>query len=215
MMMINGRSARAEKTDQKKNALLPLNDFIKKLQGWIFINNIQKLQELYSAYTQVVCQIIHDNSADTADIYDFSIRHLLQEDTLPSAKNVSAIDISSTTLPKSLKSYPALPVNDKAIWDMAYEEEYYILHNKTKTWTYISEEEYQQLKPAVGNALPTISIAIIFSTPMVSLNSTNTAYLFLVTLTRPTGHTTGSLLQSFTRLNYVYSSPPPFKKYAK
>ena len=44
---------------------------------------------------------------------------------------------------------------------MAYEEEYYGLHNKTKTCTYILEEEYQQLKPPVGNALPTISLATI------------------------------------------------------
>ena len=44
---------------------------------------------------------------------------------------------------------------------MAYEEEYYGPHNNTKTWTYIPEEEYQQLKPAVGNALPTISLATI------------------------------------------------------
>ena len=44
---------------------------------------------------------------------------------------------------------------------MAYKEEYYGVYNKTKTWTYISEEEYQQLKQAVGNALPTISLATI------------------------------------------------------
>ena len=40
---------------------------------------------------------------------------------------------------------------------MAYEEEYYGIYNKTKTWTYIWEEEYQQLKPDVGNDIPTIS----------------------------------------------------------
>ena len=39
---------------------------------------------------------------------------------------------------------------------MAYEEEYYGLNNKEKTWTYKSEEEYQQLNPDVGNHLPTI-----------------------------------------------------------
>ena len=36
-----------------------------------------------------------------------------------------------------------------------------VFHNNTKTWIYISEEEYQHLKPAVGNALPKISIATI------------------------------------------------------
>ena len=44
---------------------------------------------------------------------------------------------------------------------MDYEEEYYGLHNNTKTWTYISEEEHQQLKPAVGNTLPTIPLVTI------------------------------------------------------
>ena len=44
---------------------------------------------------------------------------------------------------------------------MSYEEEYYGLNNNTKTWIYILEEEYQQLKPAFGNAIPTISHATI------------------------------------------------------
>ena len=44
---------------------------------------------------------------------------------------------------------------------MVYEEKYDGIHNKTKTWTYILEEEYQQLKAAIGNALPTISFATI------------------------------------------------------
>ena len=44
---------------------------------------------------------------------------------------------------------------------MAYEEEYYGLNNNNKTWTYISEQEYQHIKPAIGNALPTISFATI------------------------------------------------------
>ena len=54
-----------------------------------------------------------------------------------------------------------MPVNDKSIWDMSYEEEYYCLHNYTKTWTYILEEEYQKLDPNVGNALPKISLSTI------------------------------------------------------
>ena len=170
-MMINGCSARSKKTGHKKNALLPLNDFInvapnlieykQLLQGWISINKIYWLQEIYAASTQVVRQIILANSADPANILDFFIRHILQEDTLASLNHVSAIDLSYETPPKSLKSYHALPVNNKAVWDMEYEEEYYGIHNKTKTWTYISEEEYQQLKLSVGNTLPTIHLAVI------------------------------------------------------
>ena len=46
---------------------------------------------------------------------------------------------------------------------MDYEEECCGLHNKKKTWTYISEEQYKHLKPAVGNALQKISIATIIT----------------------------------------------------
>ena len=128
------------KKTENKNTLLPLNEFInvapniieskQLLQGWISINKIYELQELYAASTQVFRRIILANSADPSDISYFAIRYILQEDTLASAKHVSAVDISSTTPPKSLKYYHDLPVNDKAIWDMAHEEEYYGLHNK-------------------------------------------------------------------------------------
>ena len=131
MMMINGCSARAEKTTQK-NSLLPLNEFInvvpnlieskELLQVWISINRVHKLQEIYVTSTQVVCRIVLANSANPVNISDFSIRHLLQEDTLASAKHVSAIDISSTFPQKPLKFHHALPVNNKAVWYMAYEE---------------------------------------------------------------------------------------------
>ena len=80
------------------------------------------LQEIYAAYTQVVCRIILSNSADSADISDFAIRNILQEDILASKKHVSKIDLSSTVPPKSLKSHHELPVKDKSIWGMTYEE---------------------------------------------------------------------------------------------
>ena len=52
-------------------------------------------------------------------------------------------------------------------------------------------------------------------TPTVSLDGPNIAYVLLVTLTLPTGHATRSLLQSFLRSNYAYSSLSLFKKDAK
>ena len=130
MTMINGHSSQATQTTQEKNFLLPLNDFINAapkiieykqlLQGWIPINKMHGLQEIYSVSTQVVCHIILYNSSNLANISDFAIRHLLQEDTMASAKHVSAIDLSSTVPPKSLRSHHERPVNDKAIWDMDY-----------------------------------------------------------------------------------------------
>eukprot|EP00957_Ditylum_brightwellii_P125124 9538337-Ditylum_brightwellii.AAC.1 len=50
---------------------------------------------------------------------------------------------------------------DKDIWDAAYAEEYFSLHNETHTWQYITEEEYQLLKPKLRHALPTIAPATI------------------------------------------------------
>ena len=136
------------KRSENKNFPIPLNDFINAapniveqkqlLQGWISINKMHELQEIYSASTQGVCRIILANSAEPSDISNFSIRHLLQEDTLESAKHVYTIDISYTVPQKPLKYHHAMPVNNKSIWGMAYEEEYYGLHKDTKTCTYIS-----------------------------------------------------------------------------
>ena len=81
-------------------------------------------QEVYAASTQVVRRIILTKSTDPSKILDFDIRHLLQEDTLAFTRHVSDIDLSSIVPPKSLKSHHEIPVNDKYIWDMAYEEEY-------------------------------------------------------------------------------------------
>ena len=99
-----------KKKNQKKNSLLPLNDFInvapnlieskQLLQGWISINKIYELQELYAASTQVIHRIILANSTDPAEISDFAIRNLLQKYTLASENHVSSIDISSITPPK-------------------------------------------------------------------------------------------------------------------
>ena len=50
---------------------------------------------------------------------------------------------------------------DQALWDEAYAEEYYGLHEDTKTWEYISEQEYRILRPTIGHALPTFAIATL------------------------------------------------------
>ena len=55
----------------------------------------------------------------------------------------------------------------------------------------------------------------LIPTTTVSLNRPNTAYVFLVTLTPPTGHATRYLLRSFPISNYAYSSPSLFRKCAK
>ena len=51
--------------------------------------------------------------------------------------------------------------NDKSIWDHAYLNEYLGLTEDTNTWEYISEREYQILRPITGNALPSMAISTI------------------------------------------------------
>ena len=51
--------------------------------------------------------------------------------------------------------------NDKIIWDKSYLEEYLGLHETTQTWEYITEAEYQVLRPIIGNALPSMAISKI------------------------------------------------------
>ena len=51
--------------------------------------------------------------------------------------------------------------NDKIIWDKSYLEEYLSLHETTQTWEYITEEEYQVLRPVIGNALSSMAISKI------------------------------------------------------
>ena len=40
-------------------------------------------------------------------------------------------------------------------------EEYLGLHGKPKTWEYLSEKEYQLLRPVIVNALPSMVISTI------------------------------------------------------
>ena len=175
--------------------------------GHIYVKNIYELQELYSASTQVVRQIILTNSANPSDISDFSIRHILQEDTLSSANHVSTIDLSYTTPPKSLKSYNELPVNNKARWDMAYEEEFYCPHNKKKPGpTSQKKNNSISIQLLVTPSQQSPSPPLI-PKPTVSLNGPNTTYVFLVTLTPPTGYATRYLLRCLPSSNYAYSSP--------
>ena len=81
-------------------------------------------------------------------------------DIIGSVKKVSTTELSSLYEPK-LNEHSKLPVKDKEIWDQSHLEEYMGLHKDTKTWDYITEEEYKALRPMVGNALPTMAISKI------------------------------------------------------
>ena len=68
------------------------------------------------------------DSATTTSVTNFFARH------------VSASKLQHQAPPRNLRSHHTLIASDKDIWDQAYMEEYLGLHDKTKTWEYISEK---------------------------------------------------------------------------
>ena len=101
-------------------------------------------------------------STDPEHLTDDSIRNKLdklkQPDIIGFSRKVSATGLSSLYEPK-LHEHSKLNKQDKEIWDKSYLEEYMGLHDETQTWDYITEEEYQALRPIVGNALPSMAIS--------------------------------------------------------
>ena len=74
--------------------------------------------------------------------------------------HVDASNLQSLHPPSSLKQHSNMTENDEGIWDRAYLNEYLGLTEDTNTWEYISEKEYQILRPITGNALPSMAISI-------------------------------------------------------
>ena len=54
-----------------------------------------------------------------------------------------------------------MTINDKSIWDRAYLNEYLGLTEDTNIWEYISEKEYQILRPLTENTIPSMAISTI------------------------------------------------------
>ena len=75
------------------------------------------------------------------------------------ARHVSAQNLSSPIEP-SLCKHHELPPGDRITWDASYKEEYDGLV-KLDTWDFVTEEEYEKLKPIVGKALPSMAISTI------------------------------------------------------
>ena len=88
------------------------------------------------------------------------IDHISDKEYVGFSQKVSAVNLSSLYEPK-LHEHSKLPPGNKEIWDKSYLEEYMGLHEDTKTWEYISEDEYKALKLTVGNVLPSMTISKI------------------------------------------------------
>jgi hypothetical protein len=74
-------------------------------------------------------------------------------------RHVSAHGLQSLIAPFSLKNHSKLSSTDKAIWDLAYDEEYDGL-TSLPSWEDISEDEYCKISKG-RMALPTMAIATI------------------------------------------------------
>lgn len=74
------------------------------------------------------------------------------------SQKVSAQGLSSLYEPK-FHEHSNLNDTDKEIWDKSYLEEYMGLHEETKIWDYITEEEYKALQPVIGKVLPFMAIS--------------------------------------------------------
>ena len=75
------------------------------------------------------------------------------------ANHVSAKGLESHDVP-TLLSHKNMSPNDRKIWDAAYAEEYFGLHD-LPAWTTLTEAEYQQNKTEYKTILPTMAISTI------------------------------------------------------
>jgi len=75
------------------------------------------------------------------------------------ANHVSAKGLESHDVP-TLLSHKKMSSNDRKIWDAAYAEEYFGLHD-LPAWTTLTEAEYQQNKAEYKMILPTMAISTI------------------------------------------------------
>ena len=99
------------------------------------------------------------NSSDPARLTKDSIQAKVDKletpDIISFSQKVSTKGLSSPYEPK-FHEHSKLSPSDKKIQDKSYLEEYMGLHEETETWQYITKEEYQALRPIIGNALPSM-----------------------------------------------------------
>ena len=162
------------KSKNKKQVILPLPSDIVELEtlmesghlieGWHNSKSVLQTIENRKTFTYVARRVTFTHSTDPAELSNDNIQSQLdkleQPEIIAFSRKVSAKNLSSPLEPK-LHEHHKLNPTDKEIWDKSYLEEYMGLHEQTKTWDYITEEQYQALRPVVGNALPSMAISKI------------------------------------------------------
>ena len=126
----------------------------------IFSNNHKSLTtKSYIARRVTFCKSVEPQSLTNTNIKRL-VSSVTSDEIKDFVRRVSAANLESLHEPK-LHQHNRLSSNDEKIWDAAYLEEYLGLHEETQTWQYISEEDYQRLRPVIGHALPSMAISKI------------------------------------------------------
>ena len=168
-----------------KNITVMITDN-KIVSGWKTSKYMQQLRERNDVEDIVVRRMTLINTTSPHDISSNAIRHYVRSNPpQPHIKgkraHVNASNLQSSSPPSSLRQHNNMTENDKIIWDRAYLNEYLGLTEDTNTWEYISEKEYQILRPLTGNALPSMAISTIKKMPTASQSELNTELLYWVT----------------------------------
>ena len=134
--------------------------------GWKATKHMIALHTLHDLETVMLRRMSFMNSTDYPDLSSSSIRQYIAlnpPQTFVNGKraHIDASPLTSNTSPSSLKYHHRMNTTDKSIWECAYLNEYLGLTEDTNTWQYITECEYQLLRPITGNALPSMAISTI------------------------------------------------------
>jgi len=124
--------------------------------------------EAAKTLTYVARRVTYLGTSDPASLTDSNTQatldnlHLSIPSSSPIAYShrVSAAGLESHVEPKLHEHHKMTPT-DKTIWDKASLEEYLGLHVDTQTWEYITEAQYQLLRPSVGNTIPSVALSKI------------------------------------------------------
>ena len=132
-------------------------------KDWLTTKSFMEQYNLHQAKITLARRIILAGSTSPDHLtHEHITQHLTDNpaNAIATIFKISASSLDSQHEPKLHEHYTLSP-KDKEIWNEAYREEYFGLHNDTNTWQYITEDEYQNMKSILGRPLPTMAISKI------------------------------------------------------
>ena len=169
LTFFTGRSTRTMKPYPIPNLHMNLHIYVadnKIVPGWINTKHMKHLQEINDMQDYTIRRMTLLNTMNITALSSSRIKQILatsipQEYINNKRAHVQASSLDSTVPSPSLRHHSKSSQNDKLIWDRAYLHEYLGLSEDTQTWEYITEKEYQVLRPLIGNALPSMAVSTI------------------------------------------------------